>query len=154
MATISVSIIESLTTGSIGRLSLGVMRHQVGLILGEPSDTAILDPASNQSIWKYGNVEFHFNKNLLTLVHADTDDLFYGGQSLVIEPDGFSAGMAPDDAKQLLESSEVRYTTTEGANSPEMEIALESGFRFGFVLDADAGIGETGLCSWSITNAG
>ena len=88
------------------------------------------------------------------LVHADTDDLFYGGQSLVIEPDGFSAGMAPDDAKQLLESSGVRYTTTEGANSPEMEIALESGFRFGFVLDADAGIGKTGLCSWSITNAG
>ena len=154
MATMSVSIIESLNTGSIGRLSLGVMRHRVGSILGEPSDTAVLDPASIQTIWKYGNVEFHFNQNLLTLIHADTDDLFYGGQSLVIESDGFSAGMAPDDPKQLLESSGVRYTTTVGANSPKMEIALESGFRFGFVLDADAGIGETGLCSWSITNAG
>ena len=124
------------------------MRHQVGLILGEPSDTAALDPSSIQTIWKYGNVEFHFNKNVLTQIHADTGDLFYGGQSLIIESDGFSAGMAPDDAKQLLESSGVRYKTTDGVNSPEMEIAVDSGFRFGFVLDADAGIGETGLCSW------
>ncbi|MEL7500568.1 MAG: hypothetical protein AAFN77_23450 [Planctomycetota bacterium] len=115
-----------------------------------------LDDDAVNSIWKYGNVEFHFEHNTLTLIHADADELFFGGSTLSIDSSGLSAGMKQGAARRLLESQGIKYNICQpsDANAPEMEIAFDSGFKFGFVLDSNAGLGEDGLRSWSIKNAG
>ncbi|TWT98271.1 hypothetical protein [Stieleria varia] len=154
MTATQVSIVEAIERGSLGPFALGVSRHIVGEVLGEPTDATFANRKRTSCIWRYGTVEFHFNHDLLTLIHCDADALFDGGPSLIIEPWKLRLKMPLDELKSILDAKDLYYTGCDDPYAPECVLRLDSGFSVGFVLDPSAGLGSTGLTSWSIIKNG
>lgn len=86
---IAVSLLDWLRTGRFGPLRLGMTRAQVGAILGPLDDHSGRAPMGRlPSIWKYGDIEFHFGDGgQLCAIHTDT---FLaapsGGRAIALDP--------------------------------------------------------------------
>jgi len=62
------------TTGNIAPVQLGMKRVEVTEILGEPSDISVPSKKKKEpSIYKYGNIEFHFENDVLFLIFEEND---------------------------------------------------------------------------------
>jgi hypothetical protein len=149
-----VSIDDTISNGAFGPFSLGESRESIGEQLGQPTDTALLDRKSSKCIWRYGKIEFYFDNDILTMIHCDSDDLFDGGETLLITSKKFRSGMSPLEAKAILDGRGIRYTDNLVSGSPECVIQTPVGLKFGFVIDGDAGLGPSGLRSWSLQYSG
>jgi hypothetical protein len=62
-------------TGNISPLSLGMHRQQLADMFGLPEDWSAGTGVERAAIWKYGSLEFHFEKDgQLRLIYMDTPD--------------------------------------------------------------------------------
>ena len=62
-------------TGNISPLELGMERKQLADLFGVPDDHSDGDSVERASIWKYGDLEFHFDEGgSLNLIYMDTED--------------------------------------------------------------------------------
>lgn len=59
-------------TGNIAPVELGMSREQLKELFGEPSDWNAIHP-TNAAIWKYDDLEFHFDHGTLYLIHQDNE---------------------------------------------------------------------------------
>lgn len=149
-----VSIDDTIINGEFGPFSIGGSRESIGEQLGKPTDAALLDRKGSKCIWRYGKIEFYFESDILTMIHCDADELFEGGETLRVTSNKFRSGMSLREAKAILDGRGIRYTDNLVDASPECAIQTPVGFRFGFVIDGDAGLGPTGLRSWSLQDRG
>ncbi|HEX4795535.1 MAG TPA: hypothetical protein VH370_17215 [Humisphaera sp.] len=65
------------TTGNISPIRLGMTRSQVRSIFGEPHDVSVDRVPDEPSVWKYGDLEFHFDwgaDGTLCLIYMDTPE--------------------------------------------------------------------------------
>jgi hypothetical protein len=141
-------------TGSFGPFAIGASRHVIGRTLGDVANATITNRKIAGCIWVYGATEFHFSNDVLTLIHCDSDNLFDGGPSLTIDPWKLRRHMALAELKSILDGNDMRYTGCNDAYAADCSVRLSSGFIVGFVLDENAGLGRTGLRSWSIKSVG
>lgn len=87
MPKVSVSMQEFLRTGELGPVRLGISRRQLRGHLGEPEDWGPTPRAKhNAGIWKYGDIEFHFNGDTLWLIFADDVEKLHGGRAIDLDP--------------------------------------------------------------------
>ncbi|MCM3869444.1 MAG: hypothetical protein ND895_01935 [Pyrinomonadaceae bacterium] len=119
----SVSLKEFIETGYFGAVCLGMNRTQVENILGIPEDTGgTSNKYRNPSIWKYGDVEFHFEDGAdnLWLIHLDDFDVPSCGVLVDLDPWVISGSLTLAQAEsQLLQSGLALESRTGG---------LEDGF--------------------------
>lgn len=154
MTALNVSISDAIRTGSFGPFAIGTSRHVIGRMLGDVTDATLTDRKTSGCIWVYGTTEFHFADDLLTLIHCDNDDLFNGGPSLSIDPWKLRSHMTLSELMRILDGNDLHYTGCDDPHAIECLVQLTSGFTIGFVLDESAGLGPSGLRSWSIRDIG
>jgi hypothetical protein len=83
------SLRELVEAGRLGTLTLRSTRATVRTALGDPEQSStITNKDSQPSIWKYGDLEFHFSEgDTLWLIHTDTFVSFpRGGRKLRLDP--------------------------------------------------------------------
>lgn len=62
-------------TGVISPIQLGCTRAELITILGEPDDVGGTSRKyPTPAIWKYGDLEFHFEQDALWLIYAESPD--------------------------------------------------------------------------------
>ncbi|WP_144055094.1 hypothetical protein [Rhodopirellula baltica] len=105
-------------------------------------------------VWRYGAIEFHFDDDLLTLIHCDADDLFDGGKALIVDPWKLRRKMPLRELTAILDAKKLHYTGCDDHYAAECMIKFDTGCSLGFVLDPNAGLGPLGLSSWSIQRRG
>ena len=150
MKSTAISIADTIESGRFGPLAIGVSRQDVGEMFGSPSDATTTNRKRTSCVWRYGSIEFHFDDELLSLIHCDADDLFDGGPYLIINQWKLRKRMPLDELKSILDAMNLHYTGCENRGAPDCVLRLDTGCSFGFVLDSNAGLGPTGLNSWSI----
>jgi len=89
-----------------------------------------------------------------TLIHCDNDDLFNGGPSLSIDPWKLRSHMTLSELMRILDGNDLYYNGFDDPHAVECLVQLTSGFTIEFVLDENAGLGPSGLRSWSIRDVG
>ena len=154
MPALNASLSDAMRTGSLGPFALGTSRHVIGRILGDVTKATLVDRKNASCIWVYDTTEFHFANDVLTLIHCDSDDLFDGGPSLKIDPWKLRSHMPLAELKSILDGNDIGYTGCNDMHAADCIVRLNSGFTLGFVLDGNAGLGPTGLRSWSIQTGG
>jgi hypothetical protein len=83
------SLRELIEEGRLGSLTLQKPRGIMRAALGDPDDfSTILNSDGQPMIWKYGDIEFHFDDDgTLWLIHTDTFPMFpRGGRKLRLDP--------------------------------------------------------------------
>ena len=141
---------DCLLTGDFGPIRVGSSRHEFDDLLGDPSDASFVDRKRTSVIWRFGSVEFHIQSDILQRVFCEGDKLFDGGDSIQIDPWKLRAGMTMSELRAILDGNNIKHTGADRSDSPDCLVLLDSGFTLGFVLDGNAGLGPTGMRSWSI----
>lgn len=108
--TIRVSLEDFIGTGLFGPLEPGVPRAKVEAWLGPPDNW---DGGAYQyqsaAIWKYGDVEFHFDNELLWMIFLDSFGLPGGGSQRDLEPWIISDQLTCAQAEQQLVLAGITY---------------------------------------------
>ena len=89
MSKIAVSMLAFLRTGEFGPIKLGISRAELQGCLGDPKNWGPHPKAkTHASIWKYGDIEFHFHFKEDTLAGIFTDHIsaLKGGSAIDLNP--------------------------------------------------------------------
>lgn len=91
-ALIAVSVLDFLRTGQFGPVHLGISRDQLQDHLGEPESWSFgssrhpTRTPARAAVWKYGDIEFHFNSDMLVLIFTDHIRILKGGEAIDLNP--------------------------------------------------------------------
>ena len=108
MTKITVSMQDFLRTGEFGPVRLGMLRGQIRSLLGEPEDWGPSPRAKhNVGIWKYGDIEFHFNEDVLWLLFADDIGTLDGGKAIDFDPWVLSGAASAESVLVDLEAAGI-----------------------------------------------
>jgi hypothetical protein len=150
---VTVQLEEFLRTGEFGPVRLGMTRDDLVRTLGEPAD---LGGASRSQprppIWRYGDVEFHFDPTteLLHLVFADDFDQIHGALGLAVEPGWLRGGLPLEVALAQLVDAGLQHAVRVPDYDPgQVVLELESGVLLGFVAAPEHPSGKRGLVFFS-----
>jgi hypothetical protein len=111
-----VSLREFVETGRFGRVCLGMSKAWVESILGAPDDTGGTSRKHREpAIWRYGDVEFHFDvrDGGLWLIHLDDFDLPSGGKSIALDPWIIRGSLTLAEAEERLTLDGVAYEVAD-----------------------------------------
>jgi len=110
MPKVSVSMQDFLRTGEFGPVRLGISRRQLRDHLGEPENWGPAPRAKhNASIWKYGDIEFHFNGDTLWLIFADDVENLHGGRAIDLDPWVLDGGALEEQVLKDLAAADISY---------------------------------------------
>lgn len=143
---------EFLKSGKLGPLSLGIDRTVLKRTLGPPDAVGGQSRRHpNPQIWKYGDIEFSFDRTsqVLVLIHIDgfsgTDGVPKGAESTRLEPWIIRKALARSTAEQELRAADVDFTTIPQLHFGQHLLRLRSGVVLGFLNNTDAFSGPAGL---------
>ena len=122
----NVSLKEFLKTGRFGSVSLGMGRAQVESLLGTPDEVGGTSRKyRNPSIWKYGDVEFHFvvGADELSLIHLDDFTIPSGGKSISLDPWVFSDSLTLAEAQTQFSRSNLSFQVKQSDEGASFLIA-------------------------------
>lgn len=133
---IAINLLNFIRTGKFDYIKLGQTK---AWILNNFPDPDNFPDDYDDPIWRYGNIEFHFNGDELFLIYSDYINTLTGGQSLHLEKWIF------DKPKELTLENVARHLARErinyklehgtlpiGHTSATIEI-LTSGVKLGFI---------------------
>ncbi len=136
---IKVSVRDFLKTGELGPVRLGMSREQVQELLGEPDDTGGNSRRHRvPTIWKYGDLELHFEQggNRLTLIHADDFDVLSGGEVLEIDAWIAHKGISLDQVEKELELAHIPYCRKDSLYGPDtIVLSIGANVQMTFTCD-------------------
>lgn len=92
-------------------------------------------------VWLYGNIEFHFNNDVLFLIYSDYINNLSGGISLELKKWFIDNPKLRNfkDFTSLLNDYHINYSKTSSQKeSNTVSLNLESGVKLGFVLEEGA----------------
>jgi hypothetical protein len=82
---ITIDLLEFIKTGQFDHIRIGQTRQWILNNFADPDDFQDSPDIYNSPIWRFGNIEFHFNKDELFLIHSDYIDTLDGGESLELK---------------------------------------------------------------------
>lgn len=89
---------------------------------------------SDYSIWRYGNIEFHFDRDTLFLIYSDYLDTLNGGPSLLLDP--WIIGSMPltlQNVGMVLNREGIDYAKRSQPQFDSLTLTLDpSGVQFHF----------------------
>ncbi len=107
---VKVSLQEFLQDGSFGAIKLDASRKAVEQAIDLPPDwDAGAQHPHTASIWKYGDLEFHFENDMLTMIFMDDFDVPHGGRQINVAPWIINKQLTSSQAEQRLTTARVSY---------------------------------------------
>lgn len=101
---------DFIQSGALGSLRLGDTRADVERHLGLPTNWhATTNNPQESDIWKYGDVEFYFNGDILWMIFADDFDIPTGDQTLDLDPWIISGKLTCSEAEKSLNEAGISY---------------------------------------------
>jgi len=147
---IQTSIVELIRNGELGPLRHGLTHDRVRELLGSPPMWGPQRTEQRASIWRYGDIEFHFNNWVVSLIFSDHEDFTDGGPTLRIEPWIVRRGLSQDEFERNLKDMEVEFAVTKPDYDPsQTHVIVKSGIIFSFVDEAEEYCPDSGLVFWS-----
>ncbi len=110
MSKIAVSMLAFLRTGDFGPIKLGISRAELQGCLGDPENWGPYPKAKiHASIWKYGDIEFHFHFKVdaLVCIFSDHVKTLNGGNAIGLDPWVMSGSLTVKQALRDLEDAGV-----------------------------------------------
>lgn len=123
-----ISIRQFFIKGSFGEVTPGQTKEDILSFFPAPDDES--DVSKDLSIWRYGNIEFHFENNVLFLIFCDYIDIMTGGKSLKLSKWFLSEYEKLDIISVIKEFNLNRMNfklTHDGQEPAEIKLTLESG---------------------------
>jgi hypothetical protein len=137
----TVSLLDFVLTGTFGSVTAGTTPAALETAFGKPEATDIPSRKQRQpSIWKYGDVEFHFLQpaGVLTLIHLDRfsapEGKPEGWGGLHLEPWIVREGLAVEDFVAAVRQLGVAYRFRPQPECNQEVVELASGVKVGFLL--------------------
>ena len=110
MPQVVVSMLDFLRTGEFGPVRLGISRAQLRGHLGEPEEWGPAPKAKHHAgIWKYGDIEFHFNGDALWLIFADHVEQLHGGRAIDLDPWILGGAASVEQVLESLTAAHIPY---------------------------------------------
>lgn len=155
----TVHLRDFLATGEFGPISLGADRPAVEACFGQPETTGGQSRKHKRpNIWKYGDVEFFFERDSgeLHLVHIDhfsgDGGAPEGWGELRLEPWVVREGLSRDVFEQTLASAGLPYTVVPQPSLNQCLVSVPAGVVVGFIAAPDEFCGPVGLAFVSRTH--
>ena len=82
---INISLKKFILKGEFDLVKLGVTKSWLQLNFIEPDDVMSGLTHETSPIWRYGNIEFHFNKDVLWMIYSDYVDDLQGGDKINLD---------------------------------------------------------------------
>jgi len=150
---VHVSMLELIRTGHFGPFRHGMTHAALKELLGEPPLWGPRDPVFDAKIWRYGEIEFHFDLDELFFIFSDHDSLTDGGATLVIKPWEVRGGMPRKEFEAALSEKRVPYSVNQDRFEPSYtHLTTGSGIKFTFAEDQETQhdlVAPSGLVAWS-----
>lgn len=110
MTQIIVSMQDFLRSGEFGPIRLGISRDQLRGHLGDPEDWGPFPKSERHAtIWKYGDIEFHFNEDTLWLIFADNVEKLRGGRAIDLDPWVLNGGALVGQVLECLAAARIPH---------------------------------------------
>ena len=105
-----VSLRDFARTARFGPVTIGQHRDQIEDAFGPPPDWGLPPaPPERAAIWKYGTTEFHFNGDILRLIHADAFDVPEGSASVDLDRWVLRRGLPLPDFESALDDAGISH---------------------------------------------
>jgi|HigsolmetaAR202D_1030399.scaffolds.fasta_scaffold52343_1 hypothetical protein len=136
---IKIDILEFIKTGKFDYIKIGKTKDWILMNFPDPDDAIGAIDVLKNDIWCYGDIEFHFNKDELYLIHTDNIRSFDGGESLELnkwifsKPDSLYLSYVIDCL--IHERIDFRIENQVFGKISTINLSvIESGVKFGFSL--------------------
>lgn len=139
-----------LISGVFGQISLPMSRQDIKAILGEPDDWTSEQSQSTASIWKYANVEFHFEPRTDAAWMIFSDDLASSiSTSALLLESWIVRGQIPlEDAEAALLQAGIVYQRISNPVFETIDLIMTSKVKLSFsIIESTADV--FALRSWS-----
>lgn len=83
---IHVSMLKFVRTRDLGPLRVGMTRGELREVLGTPELWGTQQTVDRADIWRYGDIEYHFDNSTVSFIFSDQENLTDGGSTLKIDP--------------------------------------------------------------------
>jgi hypothetical protein len=143
-------------TGRLGGVGLGDTRAALALRLGKPTDWLARRPMPESGLWKYGDVEFHFDDDdRVWLIHCDNyTDAPQGGGGLLLDPWVVRASLTLAQMEQALHDANGAFTSEVDRLYPgRVELVTAVGVRFNVVVEPEEFVSDLPIVSRSRSGA-
>lgn len=135
-AKIKVSLLDFIKNGQFDYIKLGQSKEWILNNFPDPDDFSSDYLTSNYTIWRYGNIEFHFDKsNELILIYTDYLQDLTGGESLDLDKWILEAYPKLNLAYVITKLNEQEIDYCKSSN--DIGITTQSGVCLSFAKDFD-----------------
>ena len=113
---LQISLRDFLETGSFGPVALGQKRDIVKSLLGEPDDFSNdRTKHGKPRIWKYGDIEFHFDDldDCLNMIHSDDFLVPIGSKKFDLDPWILKDELSLANAMEILSVEGIGFEETD-----------------------------------------
>ncbi len=103
---------DFLRSGEFGPIRLGISRDQLRGHLGNPEDWGPFPKSERRAtIWKFGDIEFHFHfkEDALVGIFADGVEKLRGGGAINLDPWVFNGGVLVEQVLESLAEANIPY---------------------------------------------
>ena len=110
LAIMEVSLKDFARTGLFGAVEWGMNRAAVEQLLGSPDSWMDSTPGYKTSpIWKYGDIEFHFQDNALYMIFMDEFSNLNGGCNIGLDAWVINGDLTCIEAEHFLSAANIEY---------------------------------------------
>ena len=150
---IHASMLELARTGDLGSLRSGMTREELRELLGAPPVWGTQQAEDRADIWRYGDIEYHFDNLAVSFIFSDHENLTDGGPTLKIDPWVVRRGLSRTEFQFMLAKQNIHFTVARPQyDDSQCHVTTDSGVVFSFVDEPDEEWDESGLVSWSMRN--
>lgn len=104
-------------------------------------------------IWRYGDIEYHFDNLAVSFMFSDHENLTDGGSTLKIDPWIVRRGLSRTELNSCSQSKTFTSLLPDrNTMIPECHVTTDSGVVFSFVDEPEEEWDESGLVWWSTRN--
>lgn len=117
---IKASLKEFFHKGMIGPIELGISQEKLQAFLGAADHVGGISRRNiSPTIFKYGDIEFHFEDDFLSLIFMDDFDVPSGGRVIELDPWIVKGGLAPSEMEQRLDLIHITHERITNSWSKE-----------------------------------
>ena len=144
-----ISLIEVIKKWDAVSGFFGLSHTELRELLGMPTGWGIDQKMEVARIWRYGDIEFHFNDNVVWMLYSDHNHMTIGAGLLEIDPWILRRGLNRTDFENALKKESIPYTSrVHEFDECQKVVTTPSGAQFSFIEDSDGY--SIGMDSWSI----
>ncbi len=147
---IHASMLELARSGKFGPLRHGMTHDELRELLGSPPLWGTQQTEDRARIWRYGDIEFHFEAWAVSFIFSHHKNMTDGGPTMTIDPWTVRRGLPRHEFERHLAQHGVNFTVARWQyDTSQQHITTDSGVVFSFVVEPEEEWDQSGLVWWS-----